>query len=143
LLRKQQETGIGNILGFSGRGECKLGLDMRFRMGLAVRASRAAGLGAGAEGFVHDFLDGACASAALGAAAQTSVDLPRGARRHQCDADGVAHIVVGEDVAGTNDHGIKARSLDGLTLWIFKTGAGCKRKNRLFKQFQTTALAAP
>jgi hypothetical protein len=78
----------------------------------------------------------------LGAAAQTSVDLSRRARRHLRHAHGSTHVVVGEDVAGTNDHGTKARSLDGLILWIFKTGAGCKRKNRLFKQFQTTALAA-
>jgi hypothetical protein len=48
MLRKQQETGFGNIFGFSGRSERKLGMDMRFRMGLAVWASRAAGLGAGA-----------------------------------------------------------------------------------------------
>jgi hypothetical protein len=29
-----------------------------------------------------------------------------------------------------------------LISWICKTGAGCKRKKRLFKQFQTARLAA-
>ncbi len=49
----------------------------------AVRASGAAGLGAGTEGVVNDGLDGTRASATLGAATET---------------------VVAEDVAGTNNH---------------------------------------
>ena len=92
-------------MGRSGRGQGKLGVDVRFRIDLAVRASRAAGLGAGAQRFIHDLLDGAGASTALGAAAQTAVDLPWRAWRHLRHAHGVAHVVVGEDVAGTNDHG--------------------------------------
>jgi hypothetical protein len=79
-----------------------------------MRTSRAAGLGAGAERFVHNLLDGPGASAALGAAAQTPIDLPRRARRHLRHVHGVTHVVVGEDVAGTNDHGMAKHSLDGF-----------------------------
>jgi hypothetical protein len=91
----------------SGSGQRKLGVDLRFRIDLAVRASRAAGLGAGAQRFVHDLLDGAGAPAALGAATQTSIDLPRRAWRHLSRTHGVAHVVVGEDVTGTDNHGIR------------------------------------
>lgn len=72
---------------------------------LAVGASRAAGLGAGAESFVHDFLDGSRAAAALGAAAQTAVNLPGGAREVRRPGHDVTHVVVSQDVAGTNNHG--------------------------------------
>jgi hypothetical protein len=50
--------------------------------------------------------------------------------------------VIGKDVAGTNDHGMKQCSPDRLSIEISKTASRCKRKNRLFKRFQTTALAA-
>jgi hypothetical protein len=101
---KRQEPGIV-LFGLSGRGQSKLGLDERFGIDLAMRAPGAAGSGASAERFFHDCLDGAGASAALGAAAETPIDLPRRARRHLRDAHGVAHVVVGQDVAGTNNHG--------------------------------------
>jgi hypothetical protein len=89
---------------------------MRFHGGLAVRTPRTAGFCAGAERFIHDFLDGAGAPAALSAATEASVDLPGRARRHLRNAHGGADVVVGEDVAGTNDHGMEERSLDRLTL---------------------------
>jgi hypothetical protein len=38
----------------------------------------------------------------LGAAAETAIDLPSGARRRRMD--GVTHFVVAQDIAGTNDH---------------------------------------
>ena len=66
---------------------------MGFRLG-RMRAARTAGLPAGAERFVHDLLDGAGAAAALRAAAQTSIDLARRARRLRAGAGG-AHVVVG------------------------------------------------
>lgn len=72
---------------------------------LAVGASRAAGLGAGAEGFIHDLLDGSRAAAAFCAAAQTAVDLPSGAREVLGLGHNVTHVVVSQDVAGTNNHG--------------------------------------
>ena len=72
---------------------------------LAVGASGAAGLGAGAESFVHDLLDGSGAPSAFGAAAQTAIDLPGCARKILGLGHNVTHVVVGQDVAGTNDHG--------------------------------------
>ena len=107
-------------------------MDVRLRIDLTMRASRAAGLRAGAERFVHDLLDGTGASAALGAAAKTSVNLPRRTWRHRRDTHDVAHVVVGKDVTGTNDHGWRnARRM--VVHWIGKTASGCKRKNGLFK----------
>ena len=75
-----------------------------FRLGRGMRTARAARLAAGTECFVHDLLDGAGTAAALRAAAQTAIDLARRARRLRAAA-GVADIVVGQNVAGTNDHG--------------------------------------
>jgi hypothetical protein len=77
-----------------------------------VRASGAAGFGAGAERFVHDLLDGAHAASALGAAAQATIDLPRRPWRLG-PGDSLADVMVGEDVAGTDDHQVKARSQVG------------------------------
>ncbi len=54
------------------------------------------------QGFVHDLADGARAATALGAAAETTIDLASGARRAR--VYGGAHFVVGQDVAGTDDH---------------------------------------
>ena len=70
----------------------------------AVRASGAAGLGAGTKGVVDDGLDGTRASATLGAAAETAVDLLGVARKVLRSVDGATDIVVAEDVAGTNNH---------------------------------------
>jgi hypothetical protein len=103
LLKRQGQD--QQCFGVSGSGQRKLGMDLRFCIDLAMRASRAARLGAGTERFVHDLLNGTGAPAALGAAAQTPIDLSRRTRRHLRHAHGVAHVVVGENVAGTNDHG--------------------------------------
>jgi len=70
----------------------------------AVRASGAAGLGAGTEGVVNDGLDGTRASATLGAATETAVDLLGIARELFRRVDGVTDIVVAENVAGANNH---------------------------------------
>jgi hypothetical protein len=75
---------------------------------LAVRAPRAAGLGATSQRLVDDLLDGAGAPAAFGTAAEAAIDLPGGAgkriRSRNCGAD----VVVAQDVAGTNNHENKA-----------------------------------
>ena len=80
-----ERVGNGNNYGRfskrSGGRERELGVDMRFRMGRAVRASGAAGLGAGAQGLVDDGLDGARAAAAFGAAAEAAIDLLGVARK--------------------------------------------------------------
>ncbi len=72
---------------------------------LAVGASRAAGLNAGAQRLVHDFLNGSRAAAAFGAAAQTAIDLPGCAREVLGLGHDVTHVMVSQDVAGTNNHG--------------------------------------
>ena len=76
----------------------------------AVRAAEAAGLGAGAQSLVNDGLDGARASAAFGAAAEATIDLLGIARQIIGCCDGTADIVIGKDVAGTNNHEIAGPS---------------------------------
>ncbi len=88
----------------SGSRERELGVGVRLYAGLAVRASGAAGLGAGAEGLVDDGLDGARASAAFGAAAEATIDLLGIAGKVRRSVDGAADILVADDVTGTNDH---------------------------------------
>ena len=103
-----------------------------FRAGLAVRTSGTAGLGAGTERLVNNGLDGARASAAFGAATEAAIDLLGIARKLFSSTDGVADIVVAEDVAGTNNHETEAPFGDAEPS-IFKMVAGCKRKSLLFK----------
>lgn len=106
---------------------------------MAMGTSRAAGSGTRAKRLIHDLLDGASAPAALCTATQASIDLSRCARRQWGDAHGAAHVVVAQDVAGTNDHG--REGLAGrVDDWIGNTGTGCKTKKCLFKQFQTARL---
>jgi len=71
---------------------------------LAARATLAAGAAGARDGLVHDPADGARAPAALGAAPETAVDLPGGARR-SLSRKGRANVVVGQHVARTDDHG--------------------------------------
>lgn len=82
---------------------------MMMRVGLSlmllgVRAAGTAGLRARPERLVHNLLDGACTAAALSAATKAAIDLPRGAR--QILDHGTTDVVVGQDVTGTNDHGL-------------------------------------
>lgn len=71
---------------------------------VAVRTAGAAGLGAGAQCFVDDGLDGARATAALGAASETAVNLLGVAGKVLRTLDGTADILVAKHVAGTDDH---------------------------------------
>ncbi|KSV87642.1 hypothetical protein N181_18210 [Sinorhizobium fredii USDA 205] len=57
-----------------------------------------------AERLVHDAADGSRAAAALGAAAETSIDLAGRAQR-LC-LDGGADIVIAQHIARTDDHGV-------------------------------------
>jgi hypothetical protein len=109
-------------------GQRGMGMGMRFGMSGAVRAARAAGLGAGTERFVHNCLDGPRAATALGAAAEATIDLPRRARRTR-SANGISDIMVGEDVAGTNDHRMKAGSQGGTPLRYLRAGRDAKGKH--------------
>jgi hypothetical protein len=71
---------------------------------LAMRTAGTASLGASPQSLVNDGLEGARASAAFGATAETAVNLLGAAGEIIRSADGVADIVVAEDVAGTNNH---------------------------------------
>src|SRR5204862_6869722 len=106
--------------GFSGGRERELVGRLISRV-LAVRAARTARLGAGAERFVDNGLDGTRAAAAFGAAAEAPVDLlciARQIRRRQVRscANGTADIMVAEDVTGTDNHEDGGRIGDAWTL---------------------------
>src|SRR5580704_1098898 len=58
----------------------------------------------GGERFVHDPPDGSRATPALGAAAETAINLARRPRRDLVVRQGRAYIVVGKAVAGTDNH---------------------------------------
>jgi hypothetical protein len=69
-----------------------------------MRAAGAAGLGAGAQRLINDALDGARAAAALGAAAEATINLLGIPGEVFRAIDRTADIVVGQHVAGTNNH---------------------------------------
>jgi hypothetical protein len=79
-------------------------LTVGMRIGPAVRASRTAGLGASAQRFIDDGLDGARAAATFGAAPKAAIELLGIAGKIVSNAHCIADVVVGQDVAGTNDH---------------------------------------
>jgi hypothetical protein len=128
---------VTKILGDAREGN----VAMVVRIRPAVGAAGTASVGTGSERFLNDRLDGARATAALGAATETSVDLLGVAGKIFRCTDRVADIVVGQDVAGTNNHE------EGAPVWLFgqcfyalqilKSMSGCKRKNCLLKLFQT------
>ena len=104
--------GTANISGFEGfsvgrereRRRNFLGGLVVCSVTAAVRAARAALLGAGAKCFVDDGLDGAGAPAAFGATAEATIDLFRIPRHVQSCTHRSTDIVVAQDVAGTDDH---------------------------------------
>jgi xanthine dehydrogenase molybdopterin-binding subunit B len=63
--------------------------------------------GTGAERLVDDRLDRARATAACCAAAKAAINVLCTARKRVRGADGVADILVADDVTGTNDHGTR------------------------------------
>ena len=70
-------------------------------MGGAAATRRAAGAD---KRLVHDAANGARTTPALGATAETALDLAGRARRGL--GDGAAHLAVAQHIAGTDDHGI-------------------------------------
>ena len=95
---------IARSLQNSGSSERELGVGLRLDLGLAVRASGAAGLGASTQGLVNDGLQGARASAAFSAAAEAAIDLLGASGEVLRIIDRVADIVVADKITGTNNH---------------------------------------
>ena len=83
------------------------------QISLAVRASSQTGLGTATQRFLDNGLDRACTAAALGAATETSIDLLGIAGEVFRTTDRVADVMVGQHVAGTNDHE------KGGPVWLF------------------------
>ena len=73
-----------------------------------------AAAGGGNERLVHDLPDGTGAPAALGAASQATIDVAGRSRRRRGTQERTAYVVVGEHVAGTDDHSRKARPRIGI-----------------------------
>jgi len=80
---------------------------------LGAAGGLATGLGA-AERFVHDAADGPGASPALGATAKAAIDLAGGARGSRVAGKYRPDVVVGEYVAGADDHRRAARRCIGI-----------------------------
>ena len=90
-----------------GDGKRKRGFDRKFVVMLgrvAVRTAGTAGLGASAQRFVDDRLDGARAATALGTASEASVELLGVAGKMLRTLHGSADVVVAKHVARTDDH---------------------------------------
>jgi hypothetical protein len=83
------------------------------RLGAGVGNPTARGAG-GNERLVHDPPDGTGAPAALGAASQATIDVAGRSQRRCGSREGAAYVVVGEHVAGTDDHSRKARPPIGI-----------------------------
>src|SRR5690349_14665190 len=129
---------------FSAGSEGELGGLGRLVIGghrVAVPAAGAAGLGAGAEGFIDDGLDRARAAAAFGTATEASIDLLGMTHGIVGLGDGGADVVIAQHVTGTNDHG-SGRTFSDASSSIFNGPSRCKGKNRYLKLFQTSQETA-
>src|SRR4051794_5168573 len=108
-----------------------------------MRGASAAGRAAGAgDRLVHDLADGARATPALRAAAEAAVDFTGRTRRGR--SDGMAHLVVAEHVAGTDDHEAKdpsARLL--LQLILNEQLRSSLRQVKEFQQFEIVLSCWP
>ena len=96
---------------------------------LGTVSPAAGGVGRG-QRFVHDPADGADAASALGAAAEAPIDLTGGPRRF-CPGERRADVVVGQHVAGTNDH----RGAVGGSLVAHATIYGRRKPISIKKRF--------
>src|SRR5262245_13863696 len=99
--------------GFSGRREREFRIiDVLFFgmvvLGVTVRAAGATGFGAGTQRLVDDRLDGACTAAAFGTAAEAPVKLLGVTRQVPGRLNGIADIMVAQNITGTDDHEVSA-----------------------------------
>jgi hypothetical protein len=102
-------------------------------MGMAVRTAGAASLGAGAQRLVDDRLDGARAAAALGTATETAINLLGIPGEIFRALDGVTDIVIGKDVAGTNDHESSEGLVSETELFDIEDRDGMQKEKRGFQ----------
>jgi len=86
------------VVRMPGRKRVLMGRRMLMAM---LRVGRAGA----AQRLFHDLLDRADAATALRAAAEAAVDLPGGPRLAALRTHRAAHVVVAQNIAGTNDHG--------------------------------------
>src|SRR4051794_20443590 len=99
-----------NALRFLQVGLDRQSLRKGGRRAAAARAGRRVLGRRGGERFVHEAADRAGTMAAFGAAPQAAIDLRGRARAVRPRVEAAAHIRVGEDVAGADDH--RAGSLE-------------------------------
>jgi hypothetical protein len=133
-----------NVLKFSAGREGKLGGFGRLVIGgqgVGVGTACAAGLRARTQRLVDDGLDGPGTATAFGTTAETSIDLLGMTHGIVGLGDGSADILIAQHVTGTNDHG-SGRPFGDAPSSIFNEPAGCKRKNRYLKLFQTGPIKA-
>lgn len=116
-----------------GAGRDRLAMAMAVIVALAVGTALTTGLGARSECFAHNLADGPGAAAALGAAAETAINLPRCTGQIAGFSHSVADVVVGNDVTGTNDHGIAfGRTCEDVHYRLSVCVTRCKGKTASF-----------
>jgi hypothetical protein len=101
-------------------------------MAMAMRTTGAAGLGAGAQRLIDDGLDGARATAALGAASEAPIELLGIAGKVLRTLDDVADIAVAKHVARTDNH-LKRRSIRNVEPFDIKAPHQMQRQKRYFQ----------
>ena len=92
---------IGQMCSLSGGRECEGIVLLR---DLGVPAAGQAAIDTGSERLLDDPSDGPRATAAFGAATETAIDLLGVPGKLVRIVDGMADVVVAQDVTGTNDH---------------------------------------
>jgi hypothetical protein len=139
LRPKQRESRNPAIKDFSGhrQREPVRSKFVRGRIGPVMLTASLTGFGARAECFVDDGLDGPRAAAACDAAAEAAVNLLGASWQFVRGADGVADLMVANDVTGTNNHGNRQTLVDAGGS-IVKWRVRCKRKSGFLKVFQSS-----
>src|ERR1700733_3278239 len=99
------------------------------RLGLGARLPAADGFGP-VQRFIHDAADGAGATPALRTATKALIDLARRARSICAVRQRGTHVVVGQDVTGTDNHLRRVRRRNG-SIWVLSLAYAecvCKEK---------------
>jgi hypothetical protein len=101
--RAQQSRAFQAI---SGSRESEIGSDGSFGSGVvvAVRATGVASPGTGAKRLVDNALDRTRATTAFGAATKAAIELLGAPRKVFGGRHGIAHVVITQHVAGTDNH---------------------------------------